>query len=46
MIVCWLGSTSGMLAIEGYASVAWYGIVTGLMSCGLYSGVKNVTQIK
>jgi hypothetical protein len=46
IIICGLGSAAGMLAIGGFAKVAWYGIVTGLMSCGLYSGVKNVTKVK
>jgi hypothetical protein len=46
VIVCGLGAAAGILAINGVASVSWYGIITGLMSCGLYSGVKNVATAR
>lgn len=42
ILICWLGSAGGVLAIEGTADIIWYGLMTGLMSCGLFSGTKNI----
>jgi uncharacterized membrane protein len=41
IIVCALGAAAGVLPVDGWSKVIWYGIITGLMACGLFSGVKN-----
>lgn len=44
IVICGLGSVAGVLPITDWANVVWYGIMTGLMSCGLFSGVKNAVK--
>jgi hypothetical protein len=44
ILVCGLGAAAGVLPVIGWANIVWYGITTGLMACGLFSGVKNTVQ--
>jgi hypothetical protein len=44
MLLCWVGSAAGILPVIGWANIVWYGIMTGLMACGLFSGVKNMRK--
>jgi sulfite exporter TauE/SafE len=44
MFVCWMGSAADVLPVADWAGIIWYGIMIGLMACGLFSGVKNTVK--